>query len=95
MKKQILIIALVSLSFACYGQYKDKYKDYKPCTECFDKWKQSKTGLENYGLTLPNQKNSYARQQGRRVVAVVVGIFVTAITYSIYNRVNTAANAIR
>jgi hypothetical protein len=97
MKKLFLIIILVSLTSVAVAQTnKEKYKDYKSCTECFDKWKKSNTGLENYGIPSPvKTKNSFARQQLRGFVAIVGGIFVTAITYSIYNKVNQTANGIR
>jgi len=74
----------------------DAYKQYKACTECFDHWeKSSPTGLESYGLTQsPSRKEGYAKQQAKRFFGAIAGIFIVAITYVTYNKVNHVADAI-
>ena len=104
--KQIIILILLQLSLNSSAQQKiDEYKDYKACTECLDKFKPTtnldlekwnKTGLGNYGIApQANNAKRYVNNQVKGVIGVVLGIVVVAVTYSIYNKVNTATNAIR
>lgn len=102
--KQIIILILLQLSLNSSAQQKiDEYKDYKACTECLDKFKPTtnlelekwnKTGLGNYGIAPPEKAKRYISNQVKGVVGVVLGIVVVAVTYSIYNKVNTAASEI-
>lgn len=94
MKKLFLIIVLLSLSSISFSQEnKEKYKDYKPCTECFDKWEKSGP-VKDYNNLYPKQSENRGGQQVRRVVGGVVAIVVSAITLVIYSKTNKAVNEI-
>lgn len=103
--KRLIIIILLSLTTHVFAQQNiDEYKDYKPCADCFgqfkntnivtvDNWK--KTGLGNYGI--PPQTNRVKSQVRQRVGGIAGGIaiiFISALTYSIYNQANKAASGI-
>jgi len=103
MKK--IVVILLFFSIQTFAQQRiDEYKDYKPCTECFnqfkntsnvelDKWKKS--GLGNYGIPPQATKvNSQFRQRAGGIIGGVALIFISAITYSIYNQANKAASGI-
>lgn len=101
--KTLITLAIISLSlFTSAQQRVDEYKDYKVCTECLqanntsdaelDKWKKS--GLGNYGIPPQTKAKSYVSQRVKGVAGVVIGIFVVAITYSLYNQVNKTTSAI-
>jgi len=94
MKKLILIIILLSISSLAVAQQsnKEKYKDYKACTECFDKWGKS-SGYDGVSKPFFNKGNE-AKSQGKRIVTTVVGIFVAAISIVIYAKANKTANEI-
>lgn len=71
---------------------KEKYKDYKSCTECFDKFGKSSGYDSSNSQPLFNKSN--ATNQGKRIVSVIGGIFVSAISLVIYSKANQAANAV-
>lgn len=102
--KNIILLIFTFLSLNAFAQQDiSMYKDYKACTECFDKYKPTSNlelekwkagGLGNYGVSPPTQAKRYISQQVKGIAGVVIGIVVVAVTYSIYNKVNTAANGI-
>lgn len=97
MKKLIILFSLFLIASVSLAQdSKEKYKDYKPCTECFDKWKKSdtKTGLESYGISAPSRRDNYAKQQLRRTFGWIGGIFVAAFTLAIINKSTNIANEV-
>jgi len=97
MKKLIILFSLLFITSVSLAQdNKEKYKDYKPCTECFDKWQKSdtKTGLESYGISSSSRKDNYAKQQLRRTFGWIGGIFAAAITIAIINKTTNLANEI-
>lgn len=98
MKTLTLIFALVIFSLKVFSQQKvEDYKQYKACTECLtspqDNWKR--TGLNNYGIPQQPVKNNAVTKQAKIIGGVLLGIVVSAVTYSLYNKVNTATNEIR
>ena len=104
MKKLILILTLVSLSLFSFAQQdnKDKYKDYRACTECFDQW-SSASGYDGSTSSFRSNNNSsqahpiagQATQETKKIIATVVGVFVTAISFLIYAKTQKAANGIQ
>jgi len=99
--KKLILIAAIALSLPVLAQQKDvsMYKDYKACTECFDKFKTTpaqKTGLENFGISYPAKKiGNQAGNKLKGVAAVVVSIVVVSLTYTLYSKTNNFANEIR
>ena len=103
MKKLVLIFLLCSTATLAQQRI-DEYKDYKPCTDCFNQFKSTnqaeldswkKSGLANYGI--PPQTKRVQSQFRQRVDGVLGGvalIFITALTYSVYNQANKAASGI-
>ena len=104
MKKPILILILVSLSLFSFAQQdnKEKYKDYRACTECFYQW-SSASGYNGSNSTFRTNNNSsqvhpiagQATQETKRIITTVVGVFVTAISFLIYAKTQKAANGIK
>lgn len=104
MKKLILTLTLVSLSLLSFAQQdnKEKYKDYRACTECFDQW-SSASGYDGSNSTFRTNSNnsqahpvsSQATQELKKIIATVVGVFVTAISFLIYAKTQKAANGIQ
>ena len=103
---KLLILSLIFFSAQLFAQQKiDEYKDYKPCTECFDKFKNNnnvsletwkKSGLGNYGIAPQGSRvKSQVRQRVGGIVGGIAVIFISAITYSIYNQANKTASGIR
>lgn len=106
MKKTIatslILIFSMSLSFAQQNDKKDiekqsqedRYKDYKPCTECFDKWSHSNgtlPGSPNVSAQTNPMLGQVANDTKRGVstfVKTVVGIVSAAILYGVYNKVS-------
>lgn len=95
MKKIILILTLTVITSATFAQTKEDYKNYKACTECFDKWNNSSSGTVNLHLNKPKKNsNSEARQFFRRLGVGVVGIVSTAVLLTVYQKTYQATNAI-
>lgn len=107
MKKSILIISMliiVSMSFS-QEDNKEKYKDYKACTECFDKWDKSSYRSDyNNNSSNPmsgtnkaprNRETGILAQELRRNIAMVFGVFLTTVSAVIYIKSTKAAGAIQ
>jgi hypothetical protein len=93
--KLFLIIILFGLSsLACAQQNnKEKYKDYRACSECFDKWSNSYANSNGtQPINLFKGAGIEAKSQTSKVIRVIGGIFITAITLSIYAKANRTAN---
>lgn len=99
MKKLILTLSLICIAFVSFSQESTvDYKAYKPCSECFEKWSKSKTGLENYGIysdTKQKKRNSGVSQHGRAFIGGIVAICTAAVSLVIYSKINNVANEIR
>lgn len=104
MKKSILTLVLLTISICVYSQQdlKEKYKDYKACTDCADQWNTYNASLGN-SITLfktsssprSNQVGREAKRQFGTVVTTVVGIFISAIAISVYAKANKAAYGVQ
>ncbi len=97
MKKLILILTLIVLSLKVLGQdiKTDEYKDYKPCTQCLDKWKHSNSS--DYAPTGSPQRSNDSfggavKNQGKKIgqfFAVLIGGIATVIIYKkVDNEIN-------
>lgn len=107
MKRILLIVALVGLTSLSLAQDKEKaiekYKDYKPCIECFDDWKNSNTNSSQSNILMQNklaqQSTSYGKRQlngfGRIVIGIVVGAITLAIVSKTTNLTTTLTNAVK
>jgi hypothetical protein len=92
MKKILLTILSLTLFFTAYSQKVDTadFKDYKPCTECLDNWKNtSNTGSV---INKPNLKNNGAvnffKSELRTVKTIVLSMVILAVVGVIINNVN-------
>lgn len=95
MKKILLIILLSLTSVALHGQEikTDEYKDYKPCSECFEKWRKS----SNDGFTTTkssSQPDNQAKAAVRRIGAFFVSLVAVTAGVIIYKKTDEAVNQI-
>ena len=82
-------------SLACAQQNnKEKYKDYRACSDCFDKWNNSSANNGTQPINLFRGTSREAKSQTAKVIKVIGGIFIAAITLSIYAKANKTANEI-
>jgi len=101
MKRILLIIALVGLTSLSLAQSKDepkveKYKDYKPCIECFDEWKKTNPNSSQSNILnqnkLAQQSASFGKRQLNGFVSIVATIVVGAVTVAIINKTTNFTN---
>lgn len=83
---------LFSLSLTAKAQIKtDEYKDYKPCSECFEKWH---TSTVTGNTTVKNEVASQSKNGVRRIGAFVGSLVVATIGVIIYKKVDETVNQV-
>lgn len=103
MKKILIISSFVLLGLASVAQIdstRAKYKCYKPCPDCTEKWEYGKgsspkldynSRVNQTALQTRNRTNNFART----LVGVVATVFIGAITTAVITKsTNFANNAI-
>lgn len=93
MKKLIILFSLLLISSLSLAQdSKEKYKDYKACSECFDKWEKS-SGYE--GVSKPNiKKDNQVTREAKRTFGTIIGVFVSAIVGVITLKIINSTNGL-
>ncbi len=100
MKRILLIIALVGLTSLSLAQDKEKsiekYKDFKPCIECFDDWKKSNPNSSQSNILAQNklaqQSANYGSNQLKTFGRIVLGIVASAVTLAVINKTTNFTN---
>lgn len=102
MKKILIISSLVLFGFTVNAQDSlvNKYKCYKPCPDCSEKWKTGNgSSPQNYNTTVNNmalQTKSKTNNFVRNLGGIVATVFIGAITAVVITKsTNLTNNAIR
>lgn len=95
--KTLLTLIVFAISLSLSAQEKKTYKDYTPCTECFEQWKVSEgksTSSPDINLNLPKVNNrtrkpfneTYIGSEMGSTIRIIVGGVLAVGTMIILNK---------